>query len=82
MWTYRDANRVGYDSIGSNYYLEKPFGFNSSKDSQTAYYEADIPDTYTIEEEKLIGEKTVKLLVSGYYSNAQRAVDTVLLEKK
>ena len=28
MWAYRDPNRVGYDSVGANFYLEKPFGFD------------------------------------------------------
>ena len=47
MWAYRDPNRVGYDSVGANYYTQKPLSFNTRGDSQTAYYEADIPDTCT-----------------------------------
>lgn len=81
MWAYRDPNRVGYDSIGANYYLKMPDSFQRGGDSQTAYYEADIPDSCTEEEAKVIGEKTVKLLLTGYYS-AQRAVDLVLAEEK
>ena len=81
MWAYRDPNRVGYDSVGANYYLEKPLFFNTGGDSQTAYYEAEIPDC-TKEEAEEIAEKTVELLQTGYYSNAQWAVDKVLNDKK
>lgn len=80
MWAYRDPNRVGYDSIDADYYLEKPFGFGRD-DSETAYYDADIPDGLTEEEKKAIGEKAVALLKTGYYS-ARRAVDMVLAEEK
>ena len=75
MWAYRDPNRVGYDSIDANFYLEKPFGFGRN-DSESAYYEAEMPDC-TKEEAELIGERARKLLLTGYYS-AQRAVDMVL----
>ncbi len=77
MWAYRDPSRLGYDSVGANLYLEKPFGFSSGGDSQTAYYEAEIPDC-TKEEAEAIGERARKLLLTGYYSDAQRAVDKVL----
>ena len=75
MWAYRDPTRVGYDSIGANYYLEKPFGFGRN-DSESAYYEVEMPDC-TKEEAENIGERARKLLLTGYYS-AQRAVDMVL----
>lgn len=52
MWAYRDQNRVGYDSVGANFYLEKPFGFDGGGDCQTSYYSAEIPDTFTIKEAK------------------------------
>lgn len=82
MWAYRDTNRVGYDSVGANFYLEKPFGFDSGGDGQTSYYSAEIPDTFTIKEAKEIGEKARKLLLTGYYSNVQRVVDMILEEYK
>ena len=69
---------MGYDSFGANYYTEKPFGFDSGGDSQTAYYQAEIPDGYTKEQVNEIGEKAVQLLKIGYYSNAQNVVDMVL----
>ena len=75
MWAYRDPTRVGYDSIGADYYLEKPFGFGRN-DSQSRYYEAEMPDC-TKEVAEDIGERARKLLLTGYYS-AQRAVDMVL----
>ena len=81
MWAYRDPNRVGYDSIGASFYLEKPYGFDTHGDSQTAYYEAEIPDC-TEEEANAIGESARELLLSGYYSNAQWAVDRVLKSKE
>lgn len=80
MWAYRDPNRVGYDSIDADYYLEKPFGFGRN-DSESAYYDADIPDGMTVEEREALGEKAVALLKSGYYS-AQRAVDLALADEK
>ena len=81
MWAYRDPNHVGYDSVGANYYFENPYAFNTNGDSQTAYYEAEIPDC-TKEEAEEIAKKTVELLLTGYYSNAQWAVDKVLQDKK
>ena len=75
MWAYRDPNRVGYDSVDASYYLEKPFGFGRN-DSESAYYEVEIPDC-TREEAEDIGERARKLLLTGYYS-ATRAVATVL----
>lgn len=80
MWAYRDPTRVGYDSVDANYYTEKPWGYGRGGDSESAYYEADIPDTCTKEQAEAIGERAVELLKSGYYSNAQRVVDTVLSE--
>ena len=56
MWAYRDPSRVGYDSIGADYYLEKPWGFDRGGDSQSAYYEAEIPDC-TKEEAEAMGHQ-------------------------
>ena len=81
MWAYRDPTRVGYDSVDANYYLEKPFGFSTGGDSQSAYYEAEIPDC-SMEEAKAIGEGARQLLLSGYFSNGQQAVDRFLKERK
>lgn len=82
MWAYRDTNRVGYDLVGANFYLEKLFGFDSDEEGQTSYYSYEIPDTFTIKEAKEIGEKARKLLITGYYSNDQRVVDMILEEYK
>ena len=82
MWAYRDPYRVGYDSVGANFYLEKPFGFRSGGDSNSAYYEAEIPDTFTLEEAKAIGERARELLLTGYYSSGQTAVNIALSERK
>ena len=79
MWAYQDHSRTGYDSFGANFYTEKPFGFSSRGDGQTAYYDADIPDTCTKEDAQRIGEKAVEFLKTGYYS-AQRAVNMALSE--
>ena len=82
MWAYRDPSRVGYDSVEANFYMEEPFGFRSGGDSCSAYYAAEIPDTFTTEEAKIIGEQARQLLLTGYYSNGQRAVDCVLAQWK
>jgi len=80
MWAYRDPYRMGYDSVEANFYTEKPWAFDRGGDSQTAYYAAEIPDC-TKEEAEAIGERAVKLLKTGYYSNAQIVVDMVLAGK-
>lgn len=80
MWAYRDPNRVGYDSFGASYYMKKPDLFREGWDGQTAYYVAEIPDTFTEKQAEEIAQKTLELLKTGYYSNAQWAVDRVLAE--
>lgn len=82
MWAYRDPNRVGYDCVEANYYASEPFGFRHGGDSESAYYMAEIPDTFTEKERDAIGERAVELLKTGYYSDAQRVVDMVLTELK
>lgn len=76
IWGYSDPTRVGYDTVGASYYLEKPSTFSGIGSTQV--YEIDIPDTFTLEQAKELGKSAVKLMEKTNYYDPRLAVRKIL----
>ena len=80
IWGYRDYSRVGYDIVGVSCYTEKPRVYSGI--GETEVYEVDIPDHYTKEQAKALGEKAVQLMNKTNDFSPRSAVYQILNPKR
>lgn len=78
VWGYCDPTRVGYDTVGVTFHKEKPHAFAGIGSNEV--YEIELPETFTEEQAKVIGNRAVDWMDKHHNYDPGLAVRTILRE--